>query len=130
MIRKGRFEKKRPFFCLCQNNCVSLHEFNTDTTFLFWKRVLFQQIHIILHVLQRRFIIEEYLRTRRYCQGGGCRPESSDLDKIQAGSKVYALGRLQTQKYMGADGVEKTYYEVVASKVNLIESDEPLQYAM
>ncbi|MBO4469375.1 MAG: single-stranded DNA-binding protein [Bacteroidales bacterium] len=54
----------------------------------------------------------------------------TDLDKIQAGSKVYALGRLQTQKYMGADGVEKTYYEVVASKVNLIESDEPLQYAM
>lgn len=54
----------------------------------------------------------------------------TDLDKVKTGSKVHAVGRLQTQKYVGADGIEKTYYEVVASKVDVIESDEPLQYAM
>ena len=51
-----------------------------------------------------------------------------DLDKLKTGGKAYVLGRLHTQKYVGADGVEKTYYEVVAAKVSVIESDEPLQY--
>lgn len=56
--------------------------------------------------------------------------KNQDLDKIRTGSKVHAIGRLQTQKYVGGDGVEKTYFEVVASKVEVIESEEPLQYAM
>ena len=51
-----------------------------------------------------------------------------ELDKIQTGSKVFVQGRLHTQKYVGADGVEKTFYEVVDAKVNVIESEEPLQY--
>ena len=55
--------------------------------------------------------------------------KNQDMEKIQTGSKVYVLGRLQTQKYVGADGIEKTYFEVIASKISLIESDEPLQYA-
>ena len=54
--------------------------------------------------------------------------KNKDLDKIESGSKVYVLGRLHTQKYVGADGIEKTFYEVVAAKVNVIVSDEPLQY--
>lgn len=53
---------------------------------------------------------------------------TKDLEKVESGSKVYVVGRLHTQKYVGADGVEKTFYEVVASKVNVIETDEPLQY--
>lgn len=51
-----------------------------------------------------------------------------DLDKITSGTKVHVVGRLHTQKYVGGDGVEKTYFEVIASKVNVIESDEPMQY--
>lgn len=51
-----------------------------------------------------------------------------DLEKITSGSKVYVVGRLHTQKYVAADGLEKTYYEVIASKVKLIDSDETLQY--
>ena len=53
-----------------------------------------------------------------------------DLDKLKQGSKVYVLGRLHTQKYVGQDGIEKTSFEVVALRVSIIESDEPLQYEM
>lgn len=48
-----------------------------------------------------------------------------DLDKVVKGSKVYVMGRLRAQKYCGADGVERTSYEITASKVSLIGDDEP-----
>ena len=51
-----------------------------------------------------------------------------DLDKLQQGTKVYLVGRLHTQKYVGQDGVERTSFEVIALKLMIIESDEPLQY--
>ena len=51
-----------------------------------------------------------------------------DLDKLQQGTKVYVVGRLHTQKYVGQDGIEKTSFEVIALRVMIIESDEPLQY--
>ena len=51
-----------------------------------------------------------------------------DLDKLKTGSKVYVSGRLQTKKFTGQDGVERISFEVVALKVLLIESEEPLQY--
>ena len=51
-----------------------------------------------------------------------------DLDKLVQGSKVYVLGRLHSQKYVGQDGIERTSFEVIATKVKIIELDEPLQY--
>lgn len=55
---------------------------------------------------------------------------TKELSVIKAGSKIYVCGRLHTQKYTGQDGVERTSFEVVANKLNIIESDEPLQYEM
>lgn len=51
-----------------------------------------------------------------------------DLGKIQRGDKLYAFGRIRSQRYTGSDGVERTAYEVLASKLQLIESEESLQY--
>lgn len=53
-----------------------------------------------------------------------------DLDKIKIGSKVYASGRIQTRKYTDNDNVERTSYEVVASKVTVIDNNETLDYEL
>ena len=50
-----------------------------------------------------------------------------DLNTIQRGNKLYAFGRLRSQRYTGYDGVERTAYDVVASKLQVIDTDEPLQ---
>lgn len=50
-----------------------------------------------------------------------------DLNTIQRGNKLYAFGRLRSQRYTGYDGVERTSYDVVASKLQVIDTDEPLQ---
>lgn len=52
-----------------------------------------------------------------------------DLDLLRSGSKVYVAGRLRSQKFTGSDGVERTSFEVVASKVTILEADE-LSYEM
>lgn len=53
-----------------------------------------------------------------------------NLDCISKGSKLYVQGRLRTQKYIGADGVERTSTDVLANRLVLIDGDEPLQYEM
>ena len=53
-----------------------------------------------------------------------------ELRKIQKGSKIHVVGRLRNQKYMGSDGVERTSCDILASKANLIDSEEPLQQEM
>ena len=40
-----------------------------------------------------------------------------DLDKIEKGSKLYVSGRVRTNRFTGSDGVERTVYEVVASRI-------------
>ena len=40
-----------------------------------------------------------------------------DLDKIEIGSKLYVSGRVRTNRFTGSDGVERTVYEVVASRI-------------
>lgn len=52
------------------------------------------------------------------------------LDRIQKGDKLYALGRLRYQKYTGQDGVERIQTDILASKIVLIEDDEPLNMEM
>ena len=51
-----------------------------------------------------------------------------DLSTIHKGDKIYVVGRLRSQRYTAADGTERKAYDVLASKVQLIESDEFFQY--
>lgn len=46
---------------------------------------------------------------------------SSDLSKVEKGSKVRVVGRLRQMKYTDASGMEKIYYEILASEFRLIE---------
>ena len=43
-----------------------------------------------------------------------------NLDQLQKGSGVHVIGRIRTQKYISADGVERAGYEIIASKVEII----------
>lgn len=51
-----------------------------------------------------------------------------DLSIIHKGDKIYVVGRLRSQRYTADDGTERTAYDVLASKLSIIESDEFLQY--
>ena len=50
--------------------------------------------------------------------------ENPDVHKIAKGMPVNVVGRLRTSKVTNIDGVEKTYYEVLASRVRLLKEDE------
>lgn len=53
-----------------------------------------------------------------------------DLNKIEKGTKLYVSGRIRNQKYMASDDVERQMTEVVANRVVIVDSSEPLQYEM
>ena len=53
-----------------------------------------------------------------------------ELDKITKGGKVYVLGRLRNQKYTGMDGIERNTYDILASRLTLLDEGEPLQCEM
>ena len=57
----------------------------------------------------------------RYIQG---------LEKITKGSKLYVCGRVRYQKYTGVDGVDRIGTDILASRLQLIEDQEPMQYEM
>lgn len=44
-----------------------------------------------------------------------------DLDRIVKGMPVNVTGRLRTNRYTTADGIEKQYYEVLANKIRLLK---------
>lgn len=46
-----------------------------------------------------------------------------DFHKIGKGMTVYVSGRLRTQKFTTAEGVEKQIYEVVANRVAIVEDE-------
>ena len=43
-----------------------------------------------------------------------------DLEKIVKGLPVNVTGRLRTNRYTSADGVEKQYYEILANKIRIL----------
>lgn len=43
-----------------------------------------------------------------------------NLDQLQKGCGVHVIGRIRTQKYISADGVERAGYEIIASKVEIM----------
>lgn len=53
-----------------------------------------------------------------------------DLDCIQKGSKIYVVGRLKTQKFTGADGVDRYTVDVQAARGMLIDREETLSSEM
>ena len=49
--------------------------------------------------------------------------EMQDVHSICKGMPLYVTGRLRTTRYTGADGSEKTYYEVMASKIRILKEE-------
>ena len=41
---------------------------------------------------------------------------------LKKGSKVYIEGRIQSRKYTGKDGIERTAYEIVANEMKMLDS--------
>ncbi len=52
-----------------------------------------------------------------------------DFAKIGKGTPLYVCGRLRTQRFTGSDGMERQVYEVVASRVELVDEKDALQPA-
>ena len=52
-----------------------------------------------------------------------------DLERIAKGSPVQVTGRLRQHKFTGTDGQERQVYEVLANKLEVIDTDETLQPA-
>ena len=50
--------------------------------------------------------------------------DNPDIHKTAKGVPVNVVGRLRTQKVTNLEGVEKTYYEVLASKVRVLAPGE------
>lgn len=44
-----------------------------------------------------------------------------DFTTITKGAPVYVTGRIRTSRFTGSDGTEKTVYEVVASKIEVLD---------
>lgn len=46
------------------------------------------------------------------------------FSSIVKGAPVYVSGRLRSSRFTGSDGTEKTVYEVIAAKVEILDSRE------
>ena len=46
-----------------------------------------------------------------------------DLSRIVVGTSVNVIGRMRATKYTAADGNDKYFYEVLASKVRMITDE-------
>lgn len=44
-----------------------------------------------------------------------------DFTAITKGAPVYVTGRIRTSRFTGSDGTEKSVYEVVASKIEVLD---------
>ncbi len=44
-----------------------------------------------------------------------------NLEKIEKGMPIHVIGRLRSSRYTAADGSEKQSYEVIASKLAILE---------
>lgn len=51
-----------------------------------------------------------------------------ELEQLQPGTRVYVVGRIRTYKYTGADGTERSNWEVIANRVEILpKDDDPMQ---
>lgn len=51
----------------------------------------------------------------------GPKPGWPDFDKIQKGSKVKVIGRLRAKRFTDNNGCDRTYNDVVAQELKLLE---------
>ena len=49
---------------------------------------------------------------------------------VEKGTKISVVGRVRSQKFTGEDSVERTFFEVIANQVKIIDSEDSLQYEM
>ena len=49
--------------------------------------------------------------------------DNANVEDITKGAPVYIAGRLRSVKYTNAEGSEKTFYEVLASKVRIVKEE-------
>lgn len=52
--------------------------------------------------------------------------DTPGIDEITKGVSVYVTGRLRCNRYTNAEGVERQFHEVMASKVRVLK-DEPIE---
>ena len=59
-------------------------------------------------------------------------PDSANegLDHLDKGSKVYLTGRLQYDRYDGADGIEKFRTKIISHSVVVLDGPDQLEYEM
>ena len=50
--------------------------------------------------------------------------DAPDFNKFAKGMPIHVIGRMRTYKYTSAEGGEKTFYEVLASKVRFLDAEE------
>lgn len=50
----------------------------------------------------------------------------TDIERITKGAAVHLAGRIRTTKYTNADGVEKQFYEVLASRLRIVEEENEI----
>ena len=48
----------------------------------------------------------------------------ADLSLIAKGTQVHITGRIRSNKYTSADGVEKHFYEIMANKLQIFTEEE------
>jgi single-strand DNA-binding protein len=46
--------------------------------------------------------------------------ESVSFEGLAQGAQVHVIGRIRTQRYTASDGSERTFYEVVAGKLDVL----------
>ena len=44
-----------------------------------------------------------------------------NLNQIKKGSRVHVIGRLRNQKYIASDGTEQIVFDIIASKLEVVE---------
>lgn len=52
----------------------------------------------------------------------------ADFSRLEKGQKVYVVGRLNTRKFTGDDGVERMAYDVIATRLEIIEESGAFAY--
>ena len=52
------------------------------------------------------------------------------LESIEKGMAVHVWGHLQVQRVTGADGLDRTYVDIICHKLVIEDQDEELQYQM
>ncbi len=53
-----------------------------------------------------------------------------DFAKVKVGSKIYVTGRIQTRKYTDADNIDRVSYEIIASRVVVLDDEASLEYEL